>query len=52
MDPYTVLQLPKHATVEEIRKSYIRLSLYYHPDRNMTASKEKQENCKHEFQKI
>lgn len=52
MDPYTILQLPNHASVEDIRKSYIRLSLYYHPDRNMTGSKEKQEECKQEFQKI
>ena len=52
MDPYTILQIPKNSNIEDIRKSYIRLSLYYHPDRNIHCSKKKQEECKTKFQEI
>ena len=31
---YTLLELPENATDEEIKKSYRKLSLKYHPDRN------------------
>ena len=31
---YTLLELPETATDEEIKKSYRKLSLKYHPDRN------------------
>ena len=31
---YDILGIDKHATSEEIKKSYRRLSLKYHPDRN------------------
>jgi DnaJ-class molecular chaperone len=31
---YNILEVPSTATVEEIKKSYRRLSLLYHPDRN------------------
>ena len=33
-DYYKTLELPPHATLEEIRKAYRRLALTYHPDRN------------------
>jgi curved DNA-binding protein CbpA len=32
-DLYTILELDKTATPDDIRKSYRRLALYYHPDR-------------------
>ncbi|CAH8535052.1 unnamed protein product [Heterobilharzia americana] len=31
---YAVLEVDKHATVEEIKRSYRRLALRYHPDKN------------------
>ena len=33
-DLYKVLELPETATIDEIKKSYRRLSLLHHPDRN------------------
>jgi DnaJ-class molecular chaperone len=34
MSYYTILEVPDTASVDEIKKSYRRLSLKYHPDRN------------------
>ena len=34
MSYYTVLEVPTTATIDEIKKSYRKLSLKYHPDRN------------------
>jgi len=34
MDYYKVLEIPKSATKEDIKKAYHRLSIKYHPDRN------------------
>ena len=34
MDYYKILELENNATHEEIKKSYRKLSLKYHPDRN------------------
>jgi DnaJ-class molecular chaperone len=34
MSYYTVLEVPTTASIEEIKKSYRKLSLKYHPDRN------------------
>jgi DnaJ-class molecular chaperone len=34
MSHYDTLEVPKTATIDEIKKSYRRLSLKYHPDRN------------------
>ena len=33
-DPYNALQLPGHATKAEAKKSYRKLCLLYHPDKN------------------
>jgi DnaJ-class molecular chaperone len=33
-DLYTILEVPETASMEDIKKSYRRLSLKYHPDRN------------------
>ena len=34
MSYYDTLEVPKTATIDEIKKSYRKLSLKYHPDRN------------------
>ena len=31
---YTILEVPETATLDEIKKSYRRLSMLYHPDKN------------------
>lgn len=38
IDPYAVLQVEPAATEQEIRKSYRKLSLKYHPDRVRSTS--------------
>ena len=38
IDPYKILNVPKHATQKEIRKEFKRLALKYHPDRNVASS--------------
>ena len=52
MDPYEVLHIQENASLEEIRKAYIRLSLYYHPDRNTHLSSDKRNEYSDEFKKI
>ena len=37
-DYYKILELPETATTDEIKKSYRRLSLLHHPDRNGNSS--------------
>lgn len=34
MDPYLHLEVPHHATADEIKKAYRRLAKRWHPDRN------------------
>ena len=48
VDHYKILEVDKNANEETIRKSYKRLALKYHPDRN----KDNQEEATQKFKKI
>jgi len=39
-DYYAILQVPRDATTAQIKKSYYRLAVKYHPDKNNTADAE------------
>ena len=41
MDPYVVLDLPRNATLAQIKKSYRELTMLYHPDRDSSHQAEK-----------
>jgi len=44
-DFYEVLEVPKNATDDEIKKSYRKMAMKYHPDRN-PDNKESEEKFK------
>jgi DnaJ-class molecular chaperone len=44
---YGILEVPENASIEEIKKSYRRLSMIYHPDKN-----KQNPDCVGKFQKI
>ncbi len=46
-DPFEILEISEGATISEIKKSYKRLSLKYHPDKNMNDK-----NAKEKFMNI
>lgn len=39
-DYYSLLEVPRGASAEEVRRAYRRLALLYHPDKNATAEAE------------
>jgi DnaJ homolog subfamily B member 4 len=51
-DPYKVLGVPKQATNEEIRQSYRKLCLQYHPDKNVNKSANEQQRCEDLFKQV
>lgn len=44
---YTILEVPENASMEEIKKSYRKLSMLYHPDKNLHNP-----DCVGKFQKL
>ena len=51
-DPYKVLGVVKEATQEEIRKSYRKLCLFYHPDKNVNKTDKERKKCEDIFKQI
>eukprot|EP00978_Attheya_sp_CCMP212_P007026 scaffold16416_cov52-Attheya_sp.AAC.13 len=51
-NPYKVLGVSKDATEEEIRRTYRRMCLKYHPDKNVDKSLSERNNCEEEFKNI
>lgn len=47
-----VLELPPDATKEDIRTAYRRLSLKYHPDRNLNKSEAERKEAEQKFKEI
>lgn len=41
MDPYKILEVPRSASDDEIKKAYRKLSKKYHPDNSQTGDEEK-----------
>jgi DnaJ-class molecular chaperone len=39
-DPYEILQIPKNASIDDIKKAYRKLALKYHPDKTGSTSDE------------
>lgn len=51
MDYYTILDVTKAATADDIRKSYRKLALKWHPDRNK-GDPDKENEAKKKFKEI
>ncbi|KAK2466928.1 hypothetical protein APHAL10511_001186 [Amanita phalloides] len=51
-DLYAVLQLKRDASAEDIRKTYRRLALKYHPDKHGTASEDAKKDASLKFQQV
>ncbi|KJP87801.1 hypothetical protein AK88_02557 [Plasmodium fragile] len=49
---YEILNVESTATVEEIKKSYKKIILQYHPDKNSHLSEEEQKRCTNIFRQI
>lgn len=47
-----VLGLDESADSEDIKKAYRRLSLKYHPDRNMDKSEEERKEAERKFKEV
>ncbi|ANQ07943.1 DnaJ like subfamily A member 5 [Plasmodium coatneyi] len=49
---YEILNVESTATVEEIKKSYKKIILQYHPDKNSHLAEEEQKRCTNIFRQI
>jgi curved DNA-binding protein CbpA len=49
---YKILGLKRNTTLEEIRKSYRKLVLLYHPDKNINKTKKEQEVAEQKFKQV
>ena len=52
MDYYSVLELSKNASQDEIKKQYKRLALKYHPDRNINKTPYEKKISTEKFKQI
>lgn len=52
VDLYTVLSLTDEAKLEDIKKSYRRLALMYHPDKHASSSESAKADASTKFQQI
>lgn len=51
-DYYKILNIEKNATDDDIRKSYKKLALQYHPDKNNGCSEDEKNKCIEKFKEI
>ena len=51
-DYYEVLGVGKNATDEELKKSYHKLSLKYHPDRQVGKSESEKKDAEAKFKEV
>lgn len=51
-NPYEVLQVPRNATQEEIRKAWVELAAQYHPDKAAHLGPDLQELAEKRFKEI
>mmetsp|Transcript_17614 Transcript_17614/g.24838 ORF Transcript_17614/g.24838 Transcript_17614/m.24838 type:complete len:266 (-) Transcript_17614:705-1502(-) len=51
-DAYSILNVPRGASQEAIKKQYRKLCLKYHPDKNVEASPKERERCEEAFKLI
>ena len=52
VDLYAVLGLTPTAAPDDIKKSYRRLALIYHPDKHASSSKDRKQECSTKFQQV
>lgn len=52
MDPYSVLGVSSESTQDDVRKSYKKQCLRYHPDKNVGKSAREREKCEEAFKRV